>query len=89
MHKGGLKPDSCHLLGGESDTAIQSQKTVSAYFTGKQILHFGFAVQCTSVVQMKIVVIAYFKSKGVTTFCTQAKSNGGICSRVKWAVTAV
>ena len=31
-----------------SSTAVQSQKAVSAYFTSKQILPFGFAEQSSS-----------------------------------------
>ena len=30
-------------------TAVQSQKTVSAYFTSKQILSFDFAEQCSMI----------------------------------------
>ena len=29
----------------DTDRAVQSQKTVSVYFTSKQILHFSFAEQ--------------------------------------------
>ena len=29
-------------------TAVQSQKAVSAYFTSKQILYFGFAEHCST-----------------------------------------
>ena len=39
----------------EENTAVQSQKAVSAYFTSEQILSFGFAEE-NSVVQSQTVV---------------------------------
>ena len=36
-----------HNSDGDYKTAVQSQKAVSAYFTSKQILPFGFAEQNT------------------------------------------
>ena len=44
--------EACRQHGEEvHDAAVQSQKAVSAYFTSKQTLHFGFAEQsvCTGV----------------------------------------
>ena len=37
-----------HVYAPRSTTAVQSQKAVSAYFTSKQILPFGFAEQTSS-----------------------------------------
>ena len=37
--------DSSLSLHGYMPTTLQSQNTVSAYFTSKQILYFGFACQ--------------------------------------------
>ena len=41
----GLARVSCHSLCEDRDTALKSQKAVSAYFTSEQILPFGFAEQ--------------------------------------------
>ena len=45
---------------------ITSQKAVSTYFTGKQILHFGFARQYTCIINMNIAIWKYLIS--VTMF---------------------
>ena len=54
----GLYTHNLSRLRYHKNSAMQSQKTVSAYFTSKQIVPSGFATICTASIYYGIIVVS-------------------------------